>query len=457
MQVVSSRLPARLTVLKAITKVQAMEASKEFDLKVELPNLRIPISFMVDDSTPCINPLYYYRSQVDSSAPECYSETKGIPNDLLVDFVQITVENGVKGKFTVIPFPAGLGSIETCLEGYSVSEMREWLDIARQRLLDYFDITPEMLTHTLALDLETSKMIPSAEQEDWHKKQSFDTLVPYITRAFEILRNARLPANGVTSPGKFGDTIEGDYSRAVLEAEKRVNGRRVAWYFLHTEPESRIVMPRLMYMDRWKGEAVVSMVSCNDDWIWETMRPDVRVRWKEEFVSGYADKYISSDGKTGRLVELFNAGSYIAFHTHWNSLFSNGAKIGIKVMDEVFRRINLVLGDRIQWMKFSEVALFISAAKSLDARFVAQESEIVVKLDTPFQCRNLTISFRCDKRVDRAALLKSEKDSLPTPLVKASEGSGTLSSNSWIQRDGRIYVCVDLSQGDRVKLSLDSS
>ncbi|MBO3803288.1 MAG: hypothetical protein JTT11_05360 [Candidatus Brockarchaeota archaeon] len=428
-----------------------MDASSGLDFRIEMPNMRAPISFIVDDSAPCINPLYYYRAQVGPSTPEYYSETKGIPNDFLLEFVEVVAEYGVKGKFTVIPFPAGLGSVETWLQGYSVSEMREWLDIVRKNLLGNFDITPEMLTHTLALNLETNSTIPSAEQEDWHKKQNFDTLVPYISRALEILRDAGLSPNGVTSPGAFGYTIEGDYARAVLEAEKRVNGRKVAWYFLHTEEESKIVMPRLMYMDRWKGEAVVSMVSCNDDWIWETMTKEVRSKWSEELVSAYADKYVSSDGRSGRLVEVLDAGSYVAFHTHWNSMFSNGAKIGLRVMREVFGRIDSLLGSRVQWMKFSDVAMLTAASASLNVKAAEKGGGLVLELDTPFPCRNLTVSFRREEKVKEAFLSRSGKRSDEIPISEAGDGIGRLDSNTWTQRNGRVYVCVDLSKGNEVR------
>jgi hypothetical protein len=430
-----------------------MDTSGDLDLRIEMPCLRTPFAFIVDDSAPCINPLYYYRTQVDPSTPEYYSETRGIPNDLLVEFVQMVIENGVKGKFTVLPYPAGLGSVDTWLEGFSISEMREWVDIVRQKLLANFDITAEMLTHTLVLNLETNALIRSAEQEDWHLKQNFDTLVPYITRALEILRDARLSPNGVTSPGAFGHTIEGDYARAVLEAEKKVNGRKVAWYFLHTETNSKVVMPRLMYLDRWKGEAVVSMVSSNDDWIWETMTHEVRSTWRDGLISEYADKYITADGKGGRLIEVLNAGSYVAFHTHWNSLFSNGAKIGMRVMREVFRRISSQLGERIRWMKFSEIALYVAATKALDAKIEERSEEIVLILDTPFKCQNLTFSLKCEKEVNGVILRGSDDNPLEEKILGAGEGSTMLACNSWLQRDGRIFMCIDLTKGRTVRLN----
>ena len=61
---------------------------------------------------------------------------------------------GLCGKFTVIPYPAGLGTI---LEGWEGCDRLSWKAgwpwTLRHR--PRFDITPEILTHTLALDLNT--------------------------------------------------------------------------------------------------------------------------------------------------------------------------------------------------------------------------------------------------------------------------------------------------------------
>jgi len=57
--------------------------------------------------------------------------------------------------------PAGLGSI---LEGWRAAtraELAAWIELARTRIAPHFDITPEILTHTLALDLTTARAAAS--------------------------------------------------------------------------------------------------------------------------------------------------------------------------------------------------------------------------------------------------------------------------------------------------------
>ena len=46
---------------------------------VEHPNLRAAIALIVDDPAPCINPLWYFRHQVDRQAEPIYVRT--IPLD----------------------------------------------------------------------------------------------------------------------------------------------------------------------------------------------------------------------------------------------------------------------------------------------------------------------------------------------------------------------------------------
>ena len=47
--------------------------------RVEKPRLAIPITLIVDDPAPCINPLYYYRLQVDGKNYERHA--RSIPFD----------------------------------------------------------------------------------------------------------------------------------------------------------------------------------------------------------------------------------------------------------------------------------------------------------------------------------------------------------------------------------------
>ena len=47
--------------------------------------------------------------------------------------------------------------------------------------------------------------------------------------------------------------------------------------------------------------------------------------------------------------------------THWQSLFSNGRRTGLKILNEVCRRVQGSLGDQVQWTHCSELARIIAA------------------------------------------------------------------------------------------------
>ena len=86
---------------------------------VEHPNLRVPIPLIVDNPAPCINPLWYFRSQVDRQAAPIYPRT--IPLSFMGSWCQWVSDSGVRGDFTILPFPAGLGRIDRELEGFETA------------------------------------------------------------------------------------------------------------------------------------------------------------------------------------------------------------------------------------------------------------------------------------------------------------------------------------------------
>src|ERR671926_1963236 len=117
----------------------------------------VPASLLVDDPAPCINPFYYFRLQVDREGHERHEPR--IPLDFLEQFAAVSHARGIRGKFSVLPYPAGLGSILDGWEGCDRAELAAWLDLARTAIAPRFDITPEIMTHTLALDLKTRKLL----------------------------------------------------------------------------------------------------------------------------------------------------------------------------------------------------------------------------------------------------------------------------------------------------------
>ena len=72
--------------------------------------------------------------------------------------------------------------------------------------------------------------------------------------------------------------------------------------------------------------------------------------WRTQFGEpAEIDVLLTADGTSGRLVELFAHDSTLAFHTHWQSLFSNGSGTGLDAFGRLIERINRTWGDRIRW------------------------------------------------------------------------------------------------------------
>lgn len=354
---------------------------------VEFPNLRRPIALIVDDPAPCINPLWYFRHQVDGQAEP--AEERTIPLDFMETWCSWIHEVGIRGDFTILPYPAGLGRIDVGLEGYDRDEMRAWVELARRYVAPQFDVHCEILTHTNALDLATGKLLPQSEH-DWTELQDEAALTDYFAAAMQILNEAGLPNYGLTQPCTYhGD--ESMYARAILAAEKRVNGRKITHNLLHMDSEARTVPPRITHCDPEAGEAVVSVWAATGDYIWGTQEHgSERASLAPEQI---ADFYLTEDGKKGRLADLMRGGGMPVLITHWQSLYSNGSRLGLRTYREIVRRITALWGREVVWSKLSELSEHFLVAQTVRLGSEATRDHVRVTVDSPFAAEVLTFSI----------------------------------------------------------------
>ena len=317
--------------------------------------MKIPISLIIDDPAPIIS-VYYehaYRRVTADGRPlvPTYS------NDLLFKFCDIIEKHGIKGKFSIVPLPGNKGDIVNGLEGVSKEDLDEWLDTVKTRVLKNFTPCPEMLTHSSAVDLATGESLPMNE-ESFASTQTRETLTPYIAKALSLHKQAGINSIGVTSPWNFGMDIEDEYRAAVSKAVYEVTGSKVGWYFLHIFTRAQGVKPWIALEE--DGRTLVTIPSTASDSIWETISS---TDTSDEYVSRIADEFITADGKGGSLIRSYENGNYLVFHTHWQSLMSNGLGTGLRVLDEVARRINENLGDKVCWMSFEEIVDLVMSDK----------------------------------------------------------------------------------------------
>lgn len=398
-------------------------SSTALELRFDWPRCRLPIFFIVDDPAPCLNLAYY----------EQYFEqhVRDVPNRFTAAWADLIEEFGVRGKFTVLPVPAGIGRIDRPLPDVKPADQAEFLRIIRERVSPLMDIGLEFLTHWHAWDIRRERPVDYTEKT-MGPFTNRGHLTEYFAYGFRILNDLGLEPTGVTSPGAACREIEWAYQGAVRDALREVRGLPIAWYFLHVDDRSPVVLPRIMSLDAEKGEACVTMVSAAGDPSWRTQFGEAST----------LDDLITADGQQGRLVKLFQNRSVIGFHTHWQSLFSNGRATGLKDLRVTLSRVREFFGEQVQWTKCSELARIVAARAVVRPAVHTDDGGVTVTLASTISCPD----FTC-----RLALPRPPRDLIVTRgeasegmLRRLNEGETILEPESWRWSDGELAWCADL-------------
>ena len=328
--------------------------------------MKRPISIIIDDPAPVISTFYESGMSGTSNFPsnKLHHATKdGRPllktfsNEFLNQFCDIIEKWDIRGKYTVVPMPGNKGDIVNGLDGVDQAEVHQWIRTVQERVAPRFSIGPEMLSHNLAVDVESGEAL-SVSEWAWAASQNRQTLTPYIAKALSLLRDAGLDAFGVTSPVNFGIQCEEEYAAAISKAVEQVTGRKNAWYFLRGLRETPNAKPWVQLEE--EGRILVSIPATTSDVIWQTMDT---TESSDAYVSRIADLLITEDGSAGQIVDVVNTNGYPILITHWHSLISNGLGTGLRVLEEVARRVEKNYGDTLQWMSFEEIMNLVIANK----------------------------------------------------------------------------------------------
>ena len=97
---------------------------------IELPRCRVPLSFIIDDSTCLVNLAHFAIPQFAEVYPERYLQPwKTLPREIPDDFVRKFAEwchgHGVRGKYSIVPHPACVGWVDRGMPGWSATR-RPW-------------------------------------------------------------------------------------------------------------------------------------------------------------------------------------------------------------------------------------------------------------------------------------------------------------------------------------------
>ena len=321
---------------------------------------KIPICLNIDDGAPVLS--VYYQHAKNRTTADGRPLLKTFPNSFLYGFCDTVERWGLKGKLSIVPMPGNEGNLVDGLQGVDKAELEEWLQTVQTRLIGKFSFCPEMLTHYKAVDLTTGENL-ELDEVAWSNLQNRDTLTPYISCALNILKNAGFSVCGVSSPWSFGLQVEQEYVEAISQAVYDVTGKKNAWYFLHQlvgEPNAKPWVA-LEKEDR----TVICIPETTGDCFWQTIDCP---RTDEAYVCTVADELITADGKDGAIIRALDNDSYPIIFTHWQSLISNGLQTGLRVLNEVGRRVQAHLSDRVEWTSFEQIVDSVLENKSAFAK-----------------------------------------------------------------------------------------
>ena len=305
---------------------------------------RVPISIILDDSTLLVNPNYFWmrdRNLVDGQGRRWEDVPVVHPESFTREFAEWCLEHGVRGKFSVVPCPAALGRIDEGLPMFSKAQQKSWLKMCRDVIMPSFDITPEMITHTMVVDAKTCRPAESGawEQYEWSTlpTDQEELVTEYIATACRILHNVGLTPEGVTSPGGFGGRTLEFYAQVAGTAVRQVTGNPTPYFFQRARSEGPVGTP-VWHADRQARTAVGEIIAGTNDWTGS---------W-----TGYGevsvDRYITADLQGGRLPALIDAGDPAILCSHWQGLYGlhNDDRRGFRALKTVVRRLK---GARSPW------------------------------------------------------------------------------------------------------------
>ena len=181
-----------------------------------------------------------------------------IPDAFVRRFGEWCHEHGVKGKYSIVPYPACTGWMDRDIPGWSKRELADSLRLVRTLLLPDWDIHPEMISHTWVIDTKTGRPYPDRtdlfmENFRWTEGKSADQLADYMSYALRILKNVELPCEGITTPGGFAGRVLPELAQATLQSCRDVFQAEIPHYFRHAFVDGRSVAPRVEYASGLDG------------------------------------------------------------------------------------------------------------------------------------------------------------------------------------------------------------
>jgi hypothetical protein len=404
------------------------------------PRGRVPVGLIIDDSTCLANLAHFCIPQFAEVFPDRYRQDwrklpREIPDSFVRKFMEWCRDHAVKGKYSIVPYPACVGWIDREMPGWTRKQLEESLKLVRDFVARDWDIHPEMVTHTWAIDTKTGRAYPDRTEqnmENWGFSvgRSVDFLADYISYALRLLKNVGLPCEGITTPGGFGSRARPALAQATLQACRDVYRVEIAHYFRDLFTDEQSVAPLVQYasgLETSDAKCVVHIIGCTSDWTggWDGLE------------EASADKFITEDFKGGRLPQVIARGEPAVLVCHWAGIYSNGEERGFKVFREVVRRLNDAYNNLL-WMKNSEIARYWAAKEC--TRIDRDRNRVTFR--APFAAPIFTVEIQTQGSVAPKVFANAHSDAL-----KEVHTALRLDRGEWTRSENGVVVCFDLPKG----------
>lgn len=427
-----------------VLRAQEKPADGELIATVGLPRGRVPLSFIIDDSTCLVNMGKFCMPQFAATYPQRIEYQRPwrdwpdeIPDSFVRQFGEWCAEQGVKGKYSIVPYPACVGWLDRTLPGWSQQELQASLKLVRELMVPNWDIHPEMITHTRVLDLKTGR--PFDDYSPAHMENSYpqedvsvDYLASYLAYALRILKNCDLPCEGITTPGGFGNRVKDKLPLAVFQAVRDVYGSELPHYFKYVSSGDESTEPRLEAVrerDSDHPQLTVNVPAGTGDWFggWDGAN------------TSEGHKYCNAEATTGRMVELIEQRRPAIMLCHWAGLYGNGDPQGLRDFQRIVIALEKRFKDNTLWMKISEIGRYWAARELTKLQFTGR----TLHMHAPFACAQFTLEVTGDS-LGQVRLRNSNNDARELLSVSSL---ATLNSNQVFRENNRATICFDLPRG----------
>jgi hypothetical protein len=432
-----------ITATESLAQIPGERPKQTDSVTVLNPRNRVPMSFIIDDSTCLVNLAHFGIPQFVEVFPDNYKQDwrklpREIPDSFVRKFGEWCRDHGIKGKYSIVPYPAMVGWVDREMPGWTKQELQQSVKLVRDFMMPDWDIHPEMITHTWVINTKTGRPYPERskrfmENWDWSVGKSADELADYLSYALKILKNAGLPCEGVTTPGGFGNRSLPALSQATLESCRDVFQAEIPHYFRHLFTDERSVVPRVEYasgLNTSDPKCSVSIIGCTGDWFggWDGLTP------------GSVDRFITPDLKSGRLPYVIDKGEPAILVCHWPGIYYNGEELGFNIFKEIVNRVH-ARNDNLLWMKLSEISRYW-AAKELTT---IEKQGNTVTFTAPFASPIYTV----DVKTTLNAVPKLTTSGNPVPLKEVNHPL-KITTNTFRRHQQGVTVCFDLPKGKSV-------